>query len=322
MPKISFGVGDFIPNLKYNDYWFNYCFDIDPQKIKNLIKEEYISSQGLKIHLDIFDDKEKSFKGNVIFLHGTSVYSRFYTEFLYNLFSKGYRVIAPDMMGHGLSESIRGHFTMDQFEKIVYDVNSFVIENYGEKNFLMGSSLGGVNTLYSVAYDNRFKGAICHNAAIFSEKAYKKIINLHGVLNLLIHLIPVGAKIVPKLKLSTTLYLDFDNLAKKERVLERINLLLKDPLISLKNTLKALRTQMKDPLPIPIEEIQVPIMIINGTEDVLFTVDYMSEIYDRLTCENRSLEILNGTSHLIFQENIQEALNRIIPWLEILRTKL
>ncbi len=316
MLRISFGVGDLMLKLEYNDYWFNYCFEIDPQKIKTLIKEDYILSQGLKIHLDIYDDKEKPFKGNVIFLHGTSVYSRFYAEFLYNLFNKGYRVIAPDMMGHGLSEGIRGHFTMSQFEKIVYDVHSYVIENYGNKNFLMGSSLGGINTLYSVAYDNRFNGAICHNVAIFNEKAYKKIIKLRGILRLLIHLIPIAAKIAPKLKISTTLYLDFENLAKTEKVIERINILLKDSLISLKYTFTALRTQMKDPLPKPIEEIDVPIMIINGDEDVLFSIEYMKEIYNRLICKNKSLEILKDASHLIFQENIQEVLTRIIPWLE------
>lgn len=305
-----------MPKLEYNDYWFHYCFDTDPQDIKQVIKEEYITSQGLKIHLDIYDDEDKSFESTVIFLHGTSVYSRFYAEFLYHLFQKGYRVIAPDMMGHGLSEGIRGHFTIDKFEKTVYDVNSYVIEKYNEKNFLMGSSLGGINALYSVAYDNRFKGAICHNVAIFNEKAYKKIINLSCILNLLIRLVPMMAKIVPRLKLSTTLYLDFDKLAKTEKVLEGINFLLKDPLLSLKYTLKTLRTQMRDPLPIPIEEIKVPIMIINGTEDDLFSIDYMTEIYDRLTCENKSLEILDGASHLIFQENIEEVLTRIITWLE------
>jgi len=303
-------------SLDYNDYWFNYCFDINPHEIKNLIKEEYITSQGLKIHLDIYDDNEKHFKGNIIFLHGTSVYSRFYAEFLFNLFKKGYRIIAPDMMGHGLSEGVRGHFTMAEFEKIVYDVNSYVIDIFGEKNFLMGSSLGGINILYSVAFDNRFKGAICHNAAIFNEKAYRKIVKLKGVLKLLIHLIPFTAKILPKLKLSTTLYLDFKTLATTDRLLKRINLLLKDPIISLKYTFKALKTQMRDPLPIPIEEIQVPIMLINGTEDVLFTVDFMREIYQRLTCENKSFDILSGASHLIFQENIEEVLSRIIPWLE------
>jgi len=304
--------------LEYNDYWFNYCFDTDPREIKDLIKEDYIISQGLKIHLDIYDSEEKSFKKTVIFLHGTSVYSKFYAEFLYNLFNKGYRIVAPDMMGHGLSEGIRGHFTMDMFVKTVYDVNSYTIEKYGKQNFIMGSSLGGINTLYSVAYDDRFKGAICHNAAIFNEKAYKKIIKMNLLLRLLRPLVPMAAKLFPKLRLSTTKYLDFNKLAKTERVLERIDLLLKDPLLSLKYTFTSLKTQMKDPMVKTIEEIQVPIMIINGEEDALFSVEYMNELYERLTCENKKLEILDGAAHLIFQENIEETLNRIIPWIEVL----
>ncbi|MFX1411157.1 MAG: alpha/beta fold hydrolase [Promethearchaeota archaeon] len=303
-------------SLNYNDYWFNYCFNTNPQDIKNLIREVYITSQGLKIHLDIYDNEEISAKGTIIFLHGTSVYSRFYAEFLYNLFMKGYRVIAPDMIGHGLSEGIRGHFTMNQFMKVVYDVNSYVIENYGENNVIMGSSLGGINALYSLANDIRFKGAICHNAAIFNEKAYKKILKMNLFLRLIIPLVPIFANIFPKLKLSTTLYLDFNKLAKNERVLERIGLLLKDPLLSLKYTLTSLNTQMKDPLPKPIEEIESPIMIINGEEDILFSVEYMNELYDRLTCRNKTIKILKGASHLIFQENIQEVLDQAIPWLE------
>ena len=34
----------------------------------------------------------------------------------------------------------------------------------------MGSSLGGILSLYAIAKDLRFKTAICHNFAIFSEK--------------------------------------------------------------------------------------------------------------------------------------------------------
>ncbi|MFX1315989.1 MAG: alpha/beta fold hydrolase [Promethearchaeota archaeon] len=303
-------------NLSYNDYWFNYCFDIDPQVIKNLIREEYITSQGLKIHLDIYDNKELSVNRTIIFLHGTSVYSRFYAEFLYNLFKEGYRVIAPDMIGHGLSEGIRGHFTMNQFMKVVYNVNTYVIENYGENNVIMGSSLGGINALYSLANDNRFKAGICHNAAIFNEKAYKKIIKMNLPLRLIIHLVPILTNLFPKSKLSTKFYLDFNKLAKSKRVLERMDLLLKDPLLSLKYTLTALKSQMKDPLPKPIENIGTPIMIINGEEDILFSVEYMNELYNRLTCRNKSLVILKGASHLIFQENIREVLDKIIPWLK------
>ncbi|MFW9971814.1 MAG: alpha/beta fold hydrolase [Candidatus Odinarchaeota archaeon] len=306
-----------MPKLEYNDYWFNYCFDTDPQEIKNHIREQYISSQNLKIHLDVYDNDQSSFDGTIIFLHGTSVYSRFYAEFLFNFFKRGYRIIAPDMIGHGLSEGIRGHFTMNQFSKTVYDVNSYALEKYGDKNILMGSSLGGINTLYSIAFDNRFKGAICHNAAIFNEKAYKKIIKMNLFLKLILPLVPIGAKIMPKGKLNTTIYLDFKKLAKTKRVLDRMDTLMKDPLLTLKYTLTSLRTQMKDPMVKPIEKVSTPIMFINGDEDILFSANYMEELYQRLTCKTKQLKIIKRASHLIFQENIPEVLKAIVPWLQV-----
>jgi esterase/lipase len=73
---------------------------------------------------------------------------------------------------------------------------------------------------------------------------------------------------------------------------------------------------MKEPLTQPIEKILTPIMIINGDNDGLFSVEYMKEIYNRLRCKEKALEILKGSAHFIFQENIEEALSRIIPWLE------
>jgi pimeloyl-ACP methyl ester carboxylesterase len=167
-----------------------------------------------------------------------------------------------------------------------------------------------------VAFDPRFKAAICHNAAIFNEKAYKKIIKIKGILKFLIKTIPIFAKITPKLRLSVFLYLDFNKLAKTEELTKKIDLLLNDELLTDKYTLTALRTQMRAPLANPIEIIETPIMIINGDEDYLFSIDYMKELYDRLRCKNKRLEILKGASHLIFQENIEESLIRIIPWLE------
>ena len=156
--------------LEYEDYWFNYVFKADPQEIKDTVKQEYITSQGLKIHLDIYDNKESLGK-TMIFIPGTAMYSRFYAEFCYNLFRKGFRVVVPDMPGHGLSEGIRGHFTMDTFTKTTYDLTSYVLDTFGGKVAIMGSSLGGITALYSIANDDeRLSAAICHNAALFDEK--------------------------------------------------------------------------------------------------------------------------------------------------------
>ena len=299
--------------LNYDDYWINYVLKADPQEIKRIIKENYIVSDGLKIHLDIYDN-ETSIDKTIIFVHGTSVYSRFYVEWCYNLFQKGFRIVAPDLPGHGMSEGKRGHFTMEKFTKTIYDVVTHILEKYRGEVVVMGSSLGGITALYSAARDPRLKGAICHNAAIFNEGAYKKIIKLTGILKILAPVIPYLAKIAPTLKLSVFLYLDFNKLAKSSFI-DRLDYILKDKLLSYKYSLTALRAQMKEPLARPIESIETPIMIINGDEDYLFSVEYMREIYDRLTSRNKQLEILKGTSHLIFQENIDEVMTLVIPWL-------
>lgn len=303
-------------DLDYEDYWFNYVLKEDPIQIKELIREGYIESQGLKIHLDIYDDINSEREKTVIFSHGTSVYSRFYAEWCYNLYQNGFRVIAPDMPGHGMSRGKRGHFTMEMFTKTMLDVNSWVIDNFGERNAVMGSSLGGINALYSVARDDdRLKAAVCHNAAIFNEKGYKNLIKMGPLLRFLRPLVPIASKIAPKLKLSVWLYLDFYKLAKSQELINKVPLILEDKRLSDKYTLTGIRTQMKDSLAKPIEKIKTPVMIINGDEDYLFSVDYMTEIFERLTCPEKRLEIIEGASHLIFQENIETALERIVPWL-------
>jgi len=301
--------------IEYEDYWFNYVFNTDPQEIKDAVRQEYISSQGLKIHLDIYDNKEP-LDNTVIFIPGTAMYSRFYAEFCYNLFKKGFRIVVPDMQGHGLSDGPRGHFTMNSFTKTTYDVTSHVLDTFGGKVVIMGSSLGGITALYSVANDDeRLSAAICHNAALFDEKAYKKIVPIKGILRILLPMVPIAAKIAPRVKTSVWLYLKAERLAKSEELLNKIDILKKDKLLSHKYSARALRAQQKDPMAKKIEDISTPVMIINSDGDVLFSVEYMTDLYNRLTCEHKSLEIIEGASHLIFQENIEESLNRVVPWL-------
>jgi len=301
--------------LEYNDYWFNYVFEADPQEIKDAVKQEYIISEGLKIHLDIYDNKEPLDK-TVIFIPGTAMYSRFYAEFCYSLYKKGFRVVVPDMPGHGLSEGSRGHFTMDTFTKTTYDVTSHVLDTYQGKVAIMGSSLGGITALYSIANDDeRLSAAICHNAALFDEKDYKRIVPIKGILRVLLPMVPIAATIAPRAKFSVWLYLKAENLAKTEEILSKIDILKKDKLLSQKYSARAIRTQQKAPMAKKIEQIISPVMIINSDGDVLFSVEHMTELYNRLTCKNKSLEIIENASHLIFQENIEESLKRIVPWL-------
>ena len=88
-------------------YWHSYLNNIPATTIISIIQEKTIEINRKKIHIDIFEpDSAKNCKGNIVFIHGTSIYSRFYAEFCYEMAMKGFRMIVPDMPGHGLSEEI------------------------------------------------------------------------------------------------------------------------------------------------------------------------------------------------------------------------
>lgn len=86
-------------NSQSEDYWFKYVLKSKPHEIKETITEDYILSRGLNLHLDIYEQEQEV--PTIIFIHGTSVYSRFYADFLYQLWLEGLRIIALDLQGHG-----------------------------------------------------------------------------------------------------------------------------------------------------------------------------------------------------------------------------
>ena len=304
--------------MQDNDYWFHYCLKNDPNEIKNIIKEKSIETSKNTIHLDIYDEFTDKNKPTILFIHGTAVYGRFYADFLYSLHQKGYQIIAFDLPGHGLSDGRRGHFSMEELVKVVSEVNSYVIENYSKNVVLIGSSLGGILTLYTIAFDDRFKAGVCVNAALLDEKEYQKEhIKVHGIYKLLKPAVPFFSKIIPILGISVWVYLDAKNLVQNPESRELIDVLLKDKLLAQKYTLKSLATQMKAAPSRPVETITTPIMILNGSNDIIFSVDYMQKLYNRLeNSRNKHFEIIPNSSHMVLLENIDESIDKITEWLK------
>ncbi|NHI91973.1 MAG: alpha/beta fold hydrolase [Candidatus Lokiarchaeota archaeon] len=303
--------------LLNNDYWFNYCLDIDPKIIKKVIKEIFIETSKNRIHLDIYDEFTNKSKPTILFVHGTAVYSRFYAEFLYSLHEQGYRIIGLDLPGHGLSDGRRGHFSIEELVSTISEVNSYIIENYNEDVVLIGSSLGGILTLYTIAFDERFKAGVCVNTALLNEKEYQKEhIKVRGIYKILKPTVPFFSKLLPRLSISVWAYLDAKNLVKNPESIELIDILLQDKILAQKYTLKSLATQMKAALNRPVETIETPIMLLNGSHDIIFSVDYMQRIYERLkNSKNKRIEIIPNSSHMVLLENRTESIQKIVNWL-------
>ncbi len=298
-------------------YWHSYLNTISPEIITHAIQEKFIVINKNQVHIDIFEpDPEQVCRGNLIFIHGTSIYSRFYSEFCYEMSLKGFRMIIPDMPGHGLSEGIRGHFTMRSIVSTLVEIVKFVQDEYSGKICMIGSSLGGISSLYAAAAKLPIDAIICHNSAIFSEDAYKQIVTVKGFFKLLLPFVPFLSKMFPKMRVSVLEYLPAEKLANNPRGFELFELFTKDPLFVQKYTLTTLRAQMKDAPANPIEEISVPTMFLNGEYDELFTVDYLQSQFDRLQCRDKEFLILKNQAHLIFQEAPQLVSEKVNHFLE------
>lgn len=313
-----------LPTYDQEVLWHQYCVAFDPNEIARGTRETYISAGGFRAHVDIYapghppaaKEAPKAVP-TILFVHGTAVYARFYADFLYDLSRHGYRVVAPDLPGHGLSGGPRGHFTMDLLVTAVQDVLTWTLEQYPGRVALMGSSLGGITALYTVAKDARVAAAICHNAALLNEGAHKEITQLSGIFKVLAPLVPTLAWLAPKLRLSVWRYLDPQSLFADPALAPRVEILLDDALLSDRYTLRSLATQMRAPPARPPETIETPVMFLNGERDVLFSVDFMRALHARLTRSRATcLEVIPGGTHLILHEHRAECVARVTRWLE------
>ncbi len=301
---------------EYGDYWHNYCAGTDAGDIQKVVEERWLVSGGTRIHLDIYGKATDNLPITVVFIPGTSVYSRFYATFLYNLHKRGFRIFCPDMPGHGLSDGPRGHFTMEQFVATVRDVISHVFDEGGKQVVVMGSSLGGITAFYTAASDTRIKAAVCHNAAILNEGAHNRIVKVSGIYKVMKPLVPALSRIFPRLSISVESYLDPDTLTRTPSTRATLEKLFEDPLFVEKYTLTSIATQMRAKPAIPLESIETPIMLLNGTDDVLFSIDYMQEILDRLTrSREKVLEVVENGSHFILHENMSACIEKIERWI-------
>jgi alpha-beta hydrolase superfamily lysophospholipase len=274
-------------------YWHRYLVTA-PALVANVIREEHIRSRGLRLHLDVYQREDDV--PTILFVPGTGSHARCYAEFLFQLHRQGFRVVGIDLQGHGLSEGVRGSFTIEELVENIYDVTTWAVERYGEKVGIGGSSLGGILTFYAVANDARLKSAVCHNVAVLSEPDCLRVTRAPKALRTILPLSRLGARLLPELRLTIWLYLDLQAITDEPRILEAF---VDDPLTMQALPLRSIVSQSQAPPTKPIEEIKTPTMVLHAEGDRIFPLDYCRAIYDRLTCRKR-FELIPGTDHLVF----------------------
>ena len=125
--------------------------------------ENYFDLHGIKIH---YIDAGPSDGKILLLLHGQPVWSYLYRTMIHDLVSKGYRCIAPDLIGMGKSDkpiSIKYHTYETHCENILTFINGLKLKNMTlfcqDWGSLIGLRIAGENP-------NLFSGIIAANAEL------------------------------------------------------------------------------------------------------------------------------------------------------------
>lgn len=280
---------------------------VDPEEIV----EEYLSANGVRLHLDILESPEAE-APVLVFIPGTAVYAGIYVEFLQAMKGRGFTVIGFDPRGHGRSSGLRGDYTMDTIVEDALAVVSYARKRFGGPVAVAGSSQGGMAAFYAAARDDFLAAAVCHNIA-----------DLNGRDNLHLARFTVPAWSVPindlflsvyrRFAVPIAFYLDLSQEILKDGT-DAATYVRQDPLGVTWITLRALRSLMKTPLARPVEKIKVPVMLVHSDQDNIFPQHYVEKLFSRLTGAKKYL-LVKDRDHLVMTNHVQEVVDPIADWL-------
>lgn len=299
------------PASSFEKYFLKLAIDLGWQEHLRMFTSNHIYSQGIKLHLDIIEVNKKA--PTLVFIPGTSVYGLCFAELLALIAQQGYNIVSFDPRGHGLSEGLRGDYTINELVIDAKSTITYALENFNENVALMGCSQGGIAAFYTAADDDRLKTVICQNIADLGSSDTHQLSRKPELLKKIKPIFMQLANIFPKMQIPISAYLDLQN-----RPIKHFgtvgNFIQSDPITLKTIRLRALQSLANTQLAKPIEQIKTPMLVMQPGDDHIFPLSYTQNLFDKLNCK-KQLEIFPNLQHVMMFENSQTVAPVIIKWL-------
>src|SRR5262245_22627087 len=105
-----------------------------------LYRRDITSSANPPVHLSVIDIDPGAAQGTMVFLHGFGGQATQWKAQI-EFFVDDYRIVAPDLRGHGRSDKPHTHYTIDE---MLADLNAVLREiSVSQRFILFGHSFGG-----------------------------------------------------------------------------------------------------------------------------------------------------------------------------------
>ena len=280
-------------------YWQNYFDEATITRSNALRQEITIPSTSVNIHMDIYEQADKS-APVLIVNHGAGGYSRIFLPVTLALYERGYTVIAPNQRGQGYSEGDRGDFTVGQFIQNIVDVTHWARQRYSGPLFLLGGSVGSGLVYNAAAEGAPADAVICHNLYDFGSihdtivlSRFAALRHVPGFPVLMSATIHLFAALMPGLRLPFRALAKFKAMV-DERDTRFYDIWKNDPLPIRSVSLRYMRSTFTTPARIPFEANTGPILVINPMRDTMVNPAVTKHNYERLGGPNQYVEIDYG----------------------------
>jgi len=131
------------------------------RRMLGAIENVWLEHDGVRVHLDLH--RAAAARATVVFQPGSGAHARVYFLLGGLLARSGYHVLAIDRPGHGLSGGMRGHCTVEQAIAVAGTAIEHARRSFGLPVVLMGSSMGGLLTVFGLLRGLAPDLAVAHN---------------------------------------------------------------------------------------------------------------------------------------------------------------
>jgi surfactin synthase thioesterase subunit len=154
---------------------------------------------------------------------------------------------------------------------------------------------------------------VCQNPAILTEKKFQDEVTKKA--KKIIPLVELLGRLFPRLRIPSSLYVDWKAFPETEKEKEFFRKFMNDPNLVKWYTLRSALSQIQTPPPNPIEKLKIPVMIVAPTRDKLMSLTYIKGFYDRLPSIKKKLVEVDGGHWWMFS-HLKETVEMICDWFE------
>lgn len=280
-------------SFRSNPSWNNYRTILVEEFGIALMEEPRESSREVRGHQIRIDEWPASglVKGTLVLVHGGGGNGRILAPFAEPIAKQGWKVLAPDLPGYGLTQSARGYRgEYSEWPAVIAEI----ADNEPGPVVLMGLSMGGMTAFLAGQSSRRVRGVIVttlldfSNADVFVRAARWKWLGRLSLVSM-----AVAPWLFDRIFMPLSLAAPLAAMSSNERMKDYFR---HDPLIGAR--WKAARFfRMVHQHRVQSWALQCPLLLAHpGADD--WTPTAMSlPIYDRIIAEKRFIELSNG-SHL------------------------